>query len=146
MKPVLNCLTLMILIKLRIVKHYLLHIFRFLSDLYVIDTNGRLEVQCNGKGVLFVEAETDSTVQDIGLLTQSLDLSQLVPTLDYSGDISSFPLLLFQVSLTLLYTENALLNVETYKYKWPLLRCYKSSSPLKRTLKTVFLSEVLDTA
>ncbi|KAL1217521.1 Shikimate O-hydroxycinnamoyltransferase [Cardamine amara subsp. amara] len=62
------------------------------------DKNGRLEVQCNGEGVLFVEAETDSTVQDIGLLTQSLDLSQLVPTIDYSGDISSFPLLLFQVT------------------------------------------------
>ncbi|AED96958.1 putative transferase [Arabidopsis thaliana] len=62
------------------------------------NTNGRLEVQCNGEGVLFVEAESDSTVQDIGLLTQSLDLSQLVPTVDYAGDISSYPLLLFQVT------------------------------------------------
>ncbi|KFK27325.1 hypothetical protein AALP_AA8G368300 [Arabis alpina] len=62
------------------------------------DKNGRLEVRCSGEGVLFVEAETDSTVQDIGLLTQSLDVSQLVPTLDYSQDISSIPLLLFQVT------------------------------------------------
>ncbi|CAN8301496.1 unnamed protein product [Cochlearia groenlandica] len=62
------------------------------------DENGRLEVDCNGEGVLLVEAETDSTVKDIGLLTQSLDLSQLVPTLDYSKDISSLPLLLFQVT------------------------------------------------
>uniref|UniRef100_A0A1J3K3K9 Shikimate O-hydroxycinnamoyltransferase n=1 Tax=Noccaea caerulescens TaxID=107243 RepID=A0A1J3K3K9_NOCCA len=62
------------------------------------DTNGRLEVRCSGEGVLLVEAETDSTLQDIGLLTQSLDLSQLIPTLDYSGDISSLPLLLFQVT------------------------------------------------
>ncbi|CAH2069589.1 unnamed protein product, partial [Thlaspi arvense] len=62
------------------------------------DANGRLEVRCNGEGVLLVEAETDSTVQDIGFLTHSSDLSQLVPTLDYSVDISSLPLLLFQVT------------------------------------------------
>ena len=76
----------------------------------MIDTNGRLEVQCNGEGVLFVEAESDSTVQDIGLLTQSLDLSQLVPTADYAGDISSYPLLLFQVNFPHLPVENALLH------------------------------------
>ncbi|XP_009132100.2 shikimate O-hydroxycinnamoyltransferase-like [Brassica rapa] len=62
------------------------------------DKNGRLEVLCNGEGVLLVEAETDSTIQDVGLLTQALDLSELVPTLAYSGDISSLPLLLFQVT------------------------------------------------
>ncbi|XP_010452842.1 PREDICTED: shikimate O-hydroxycinnamoyltransferase-like [Camelina sativa] len=62
------------------------------------DKNGRLEVRCSGDGVMFVEAETDSTVQNIGLVTQSLDLSQLVPTIDYSGDISSFPLVLFQIT------------------------------------------------
>ncbi|XP_018476093.1 shikimate O-hydroxycinnamoyltransferase isoform X1 [Raphanus sativus] len=62
------------------------------------DKNGRLEIRCNGEGVLLVEAETDSPIQDIGLLTQGLDLSQLVPALTYSGDISSLPLLLFQVT------------------------------------------------
>ncbi|CAH8386367.1 unnamed protein product [Eruca vesicaria subsp. sativa] len=62
------------------------------------DKNGRLEVRCNGEGVLLVEAETDFTIQDVGLLTQGLDLSQLAPTLPYSGDISSLPLLLFQVT------------------------------------------------
>ncbi|XP_056861057.1 shikimate O-hydroxycinnamoyltransferase-like isoform X2 [Raphanus sativus] len=71
------------------------------------DKNGRLEIRCNGEKVLLVEAETDSTIQDIGLLTQGLDLSQLVPALTYSGDISSLPLLLFQFfahrTLPLLY-------------------------------------------
>lgn len=76
----------------------------------MVDTNGRLEVRCNGEGVLLVEAETDSTLQDTGLLTQSLDLSQLIPTLDYSGDISSLPLLLFQVTFPLWIS--ALLSVE----------------------------------
>ncbi|XP_010545447.1 PREDICTED: shikimate O-hydroxycinnamoyltransferase [Tarenaya hassleriana] len=60
--------------------------------------NGRLEVHCNGEGVLFVEAETDSTVSDIGLHTPSLDLARLAPSVDYSGGISSYPLLLFQVT------------------------------------------------
>lgn len=72
----------------------------FFSALYVVDKNERLEVLCNGEGVLLVEAETDSTIQDVGLLTQALDLSELVPTLAYSGDISSLPLLLFQVSFS----------------------------------------------
>ncbi|KAJ0261496.1 hypothetical protein HA466_0046060 [Hirschfeldia incana] len=62
------------------------------------DKNGRLEILCNGEGVLLVEAETDSTIQDISLLTHGFDLSQLVPTLAYSGDMSSLPLLLFQVT------------------------------------------------
>ena len=72
-----------------------------LSAIYVVDKNGRLEVLCNGEGVLLVEAETDSTLQDIGLFNQSLDLSQLMPTLDYSGDISSVPLILVQVSFVI---------------------------------------------
>ena len=66
----------------------------------MVDKNGRLAVLCNGEGVLLVEAETDATIQDVGLLTQALDLSQFVPTLAYSGDISSQPLLLFQVSFS----------------------------------------------
>lgn len=74
------------------------HFLMLLSAIYVVDKNGRLEVLCNGEGVLLVEAETDSTLQDIGLFNQSLDLSQLMPTLDYSGDISSVPLILLQVS------------------------------------------------
>lgn len=62
------------------------------------DDKGRVEINCNGEGVLFVEAETDSTLHDLGDFTPSLELRRLVPTVDYSGGISSYPLVIFQVT------------------------------------------------
>ncbi|XVF89295.1 hypothetical protein PTKIN_Ptkin19aG0118800 [Pterospermum kingtungense] len=63
------------------------------------DENGRLEVICNEGGVLFVEAEStadmDQLIED---LTDTSGVSQLVPKVDYSGGISSYPLLLLQVT------------------------------------------------
>ncbi|WRX22842.1 hypothetical protein QQP08_015329 [Theobroma cacao] len=58
------------------------------------DENGRLEIICNAKGVLFIEAETTSIMDD--LVKEFKDDSegpQLVPKIDYSGGISSYPLL-----------------------------------------------------
>lgn len=63
------------------------------------DEEGRVEINCNGEGVLFVEAETDSTINDLGDFTPSLELRRLVPTVDYSSGISSYPLVIFQVSI-----------------------------------------------
>ncbi|KAJ9548398.1 hypothetical protein OSB04_020941 [Centaurea solstitialis] len=60
--------------------------------------NGRVEINCNGEGVLFVEAESDSTLDDFGEFTPSPELRRLTPTVDYSGDISSFPLFFAQVT------------------------------------------------
>ncbi|KAL3535128.1 hypothetical protein ACH5RR_003589 [Cinchona calisaya] len=62
------------------------------------DEEGRIEINCNGEGVLFVEAETDFCVDDFGDFTPSLELRRLVPTIDYSGDIASYPLVMFQVT------------------------------------------------
>nr|ADL62855.1 hydroxycinnamoyl-CoA transferase 2 [Cynara cardunculus var. scolymus] len=62
------------------------------------DRNGRLEINCNGEGVLFVEAELDSTLDDFGEFTPSPELRRLTPTVDYSGDISSYPLFFAQVT------------------------------------------------
>ena len=67
------------------------------------DQNGRVEINCNGEGVLFVEAESDSTLDDFGEFTPSPELRRLTPTVDYSGDISSFPLFFAQVCLLLNY-------------------------------------------
>ncbi|KAJ6731709.1 TRICHOTHECENE 3-O-ACETYLTRANSFERASE [Salix purpurea] len=61
------------------------------------DANGRVEINCNGEGVLFVEAETDSAMDDFVDLKRSDELPQLIPTVDYS-DISSYPLLVLQVT------------------------------------------------
>ncbi|KAJ0030974.1 hypothetical protein Pint_14414 [Pistacia integerrima] len=61
------------------------------------DENGRLQIDCNGEGVLFMEAETSCAIEDD--FTPSLKMKQLVPAIDYStGDISFHPLLLLQVT------------------------------------------------
>ncbi|KAK3427815.1 shikimate O-hydroxycinnamoyltransferase [Eucalyptus grandis] len=61
------------------------------------DENGRIEIDCNAEGVLFVEAETSSVVDDFGDFA-TLELRKLIPTVDYSGGISSDPILVLQVT------------------------------------------------
>ena len=58
---------------------------------------GRVEIDCNAQGALFVEAEADSSVDDFGDFRPSPQLRRLVPVADYSGDISSYPLVMAQV-------------------------------------------------
>ena len=62
------------------------------------DNDGRLEINCNEEGVLFVVAESSSAIDDIGDLIASPELQKLTPpNPDYSAGISSFPLLVLQV-------------------------------------------------
>ncbi|KAA3472200.1 shikimate O-hydroxycinnamoyltransferase-like [Gossypium australe] len=63
------------------------------------DENGRLEIICNAEGVLFVEAETTSVMEHlIGDFTENSQVFRLVPKVDYSGGVSSYPLLVLQVT------------------------------------------------
>ncbi|XVE70339.1 hypothetical protein DITRI_Ditri10aG0064600 [Diplodiscus trichospermus] len=63
------------------------------------DEKGRLEIVCNEKGVLFTEAETTSVMDDfVQDFTDGSKVPQLVPKIDYSGGISSYPLLALQVT------------------------------------------------
>lgn len=63
------------------------------------DEDGRVEIDCNGEGVLFVEAEApDTSVDDYGDFAPTMELKRLIPTVDYTDDISAFPLLVLQVS------------------------------------------------
>ncbi|XP_050215145.2 shikimate O-hydroxycinnamoyltransferase-like [Mercurialis annua] len=62
------------------------------------DENGRLEINCNNEGVMFIEAETNSTIDDLGDLMLNLKIPQLIPTVDYSTGISSFLLFVVQVT------------------------------------------------
>lgn len=48
------------------------------------DKDGRIEIDCQGQGVLFVEAESDGVVGDFGDFTPSLELLELIPKVDYS--------------------------------------------------------------
>lgn len=63
------------------------------------DDDGRIEIDCNAEGVLLVEAETTSLIDDFGDFAPTLELKQLIPTIDYSGGISTYPLLVLQVCL-----------------------------------------------
>nr|CAD1825625.1 unnamed protein product [Ananas comosus var. bracteatus] len=62
------------------------------------DEDGRVEIDCNGEGVLFVEADApDAAVDDFGDFAPTMELARLVPKVDYT-DESSFPLLVLQVT------------------------------------------------
>ncbi|KAG6421471.1 hypothetical protein SASPL_118024 [Salvia splendens] len=56
---------------------------------------GRIEIDCNGEGAAFVEAEAEADLDDIGDFAPHPDF-YLTPKVDYSQGISSFPLLLVQ--------------------------------------------------
>lgn len=56
------------------------------------DESGRIEIVCNSRGVLFVEAETSAVLGDLNDFASSTELQ---PSVDYSGDISSYPLVQF---------------------------------------------------
>lgn len=61
--------------------------------------DGRIEINCNGEGVLVVEAITDYALQDLGNFTPTMDFWQLIPKHSYSQEISSStPTLLVQVN------------------------------------------------
>ncbi|PWA66965.1 Chloramphenicol acetyltransferase-like domain-containing protein [Artemisia annua] len=62
------------------------------------DQNRRIEIDCQGQGVLFVEAESDSVINDFGDFAPRLEFLKLIPTVDYSLGIESYPLLLMQVT------------------------------------------------
>ncbi|KAJ0982354.1 hypothetical protein J5N97_010609 [Dioscorea zingiberensis] len=62
------------------------------------DEDGRIEIVCNGEGVLFVEAEMEARIDDFGDFAPTMELKKLIPVVDYSNGISSFPLVVFQRS------------------------------------------------
>ncbi|KAL6634724.1 hypothetical protein ACP70R_027395 [Stipagrostis hirtigluma subsp. patula] len=63
------------------------------------DEDGRVEIDCNAAGVLFVEADApDATVDDYGDFAPTMELKRLIPAVEYTDDISAFPLLVLQVT------------------------------------------------
>ncbi|KAG9455900.1 hypothetical protein H6P81_000408 [Aristolochia fimbriata] len=62
------------------------------------DEDGRVVINCNAEGVLFVVAETGSVIDDFGDFAPTMELKQLIPTVDYAQDMSSYPLLVLQIT------------------------------------------------
>ncbi|XP_058113177.1 shikimate O-hydroxycinnamoyltransferase-like [Magnolia sinica] len=62
------------------------------------DDNGRMEIYCNGEGALFVEADTDAVLDDFGDFAPTMEFKRLIPPVDYSKGLSSFPVFIAQVT------------------------------------------------
>ncbi|EOA36665.1 hypothetical protein CARUB_v10011977mg [Capsella rubella] len=62
------------------------------------DDDGRIEIDCNGAGVLFVVADTPSAIDDFGDFAPTPTLGLLIPHVDYSIGVHTFPLLVLQVT------------------------------------------------
>lgn len=66
------------------------------------DENDRIEIDCNGEGVLFVEAETNAVIDDLVDSPPTMELRRLIPAVSYTEDISSYALLVLQVKFHLI--------------------------------------------
>nr|GEY32818.1 chloramphenicol acetyltransferase-like domain-containing protein [Tanacetum cinerariifolium] len=60
------------------------------------DEDGRIEIDCQGQGVLFVDAESDGVIDNFGDFAPRMECLELILTVDYSLAIESYPLLLVQ--------------------------------------------------
>ncbi|GLJ06465.1 hypothetical protein SUGI_0039850 [Cryptomeria japonica] len=69
-----------------------------LAGRLIMDASGRIAVECNGEGALFVEAVTDSSIDDFGDFTSPSQLTTLVPSATYENGFTKSPLLMIQVT------------------------------------------------
>ncbi|XP_061364404.1 spermidine hydroxycinnamoyl transferase-like [Gastrolobium bilobum] len=63
-----------------------------------IDECGRMEVDCNAKGVTLLEAETTKTLNEYGDFSPTQPIKDLIPTIDYTQPIEELPLFLVQLT------------------------------------------------
>ncbi|KAF5207066.1 Spermidine hydroxycinnamoyl transferase, partial [Thalictrum thalictroides] len=75
----------------------LVHYFPLAGRLQWI-SGGRLELQCNGMGAEVIEAESENNIGDYGDFRPTTEIRKLAPSVDYSKDISDWPLLLVQLT------------------------------------------------
>ncbi|XP_059075405.1 shikimate O-hydroxycinnamoyltransferase-like [Cryptomeria japonica] len=68
-----------------------------LAGRLITDATGRLAVDCNGEGALFVEAATQMEIDDLADFSPS-ELKPLVPPAAYHVGITTSPLLMIQVT------------------------------------------------
>jgi len=58
--------------------------------------DGRIELDCNAKGVTFIEAQTTKSLGDYGDFSPCESVRELVPKIDYTQPVEEIPLLLVQ--------------------------------------------------
>ncbi|KAI3686313.1 hypothetical protein L1987_79987 [Smallanthus sonchifolius] len=59
--------------------------------------DGRIEIDCQGQGALFLKAESDGVIDEFGDFAPRFEFLKLVPVVDYSLGIESYPILVSQV-------------------------------------------------
>ncbi|XP_051115190.1 shikimate O-hydroxycinnamoyltransferase-like [Andrographis paniculata] len=74
----------------------LVHFYPFAGRL-TADQNNHIQIDCNGDGALFVEADSDADLEDLGDFSPRYDVT-LIPAVDHSKQISEKPLFLVQVT------------------------------------------------
>lgn len=60
--------------------------------------DGRVAINCQGQGVLFVEADSEAYIDDFGDFACHPAMQELVPKVKPTEDLESYPLLVLQVS------------------------------------------------
>ncbi|KAJ8440133.1 hypothetical protein Cgig2_003458 [Carnegiea gigantea] len=63
-----------------------------------VDGGGKLELECNAKGVEFIEAESSQLMSDFGDFSSFKGFEDLFPRVDYSKPIQDHPLCLVQLT------------------------------------------------
>ncbi|XP_057528851.1 anthranilate N-benzoyltransferase protein 2-like [Amaranthus tricolor] len=78
----------------------LVHFYPMAGRLKRNEKTGRMEIDCNSKGVVFVEVETTHTLADFGEFKPTNELRSVVfpSPFDYSKGLSSFPMLMVQLT------------------------------------------------
>ncbi|XP_061364403.1 spermidine hydroxycinnamoyl transferase-like [Gastrolobium bilobum] len=76
----------------------LVHYYPVGGRLSWIEERGRLELDCNAKGVILLEAETTKTLDEYGDFSPTYPIKDLIPTIDYTQPIEELPLLLVQLT------------------------------------------------
>ncbi|KAJ1410302.1 Transferase [Sesbania bispinosa] len=59
---------------------------------------GRLELNCNAKGALLLEAESTKTLDEYGDFSPNDSIKELTPSIDYSQPLEEIPLLVVQLT------------------------------------------------
>ncbi|KAJ0750960.1 putative quinate O-hydroxycinnamoyltransferase [Helianthus annuus] len=69
-----------------------------LAGRFKLGEDGRVEIDCLGQGALFLEAESDGIIDDFGDFAPTSESLKLIPMVDSSLGIDSYPLLISQVT------------------------------------------------
>ncbi|MED6133059.1 hypothetical protein PIB30_024738 [Stylosanthes scabra] len=78
--------------------HILVHYYPLSGRLNWTEV-GRLQMDCNAKGVILIQAESKKTMDEYGDFSPNDDaIKELIPNLDYSQPMEDLPLLLAQVT------------------------------------------------